>query len=290
MDDQEILAKYREWQIERGLSDDTIRCYRAVHRPFVAWLATRSLTLLTVNGPEIAEWVVGDGERCNRTRSMYVTRLTLLFRFMSDEGLRADVPTRRVAKPKFPRSVPRPLETADLYRALELADPRMALMLSLAAYAGLRRAEIAGLRREAIHDRDEPPFIVVRGKGDKERVIMLSPEITRALNAYGPPARGPLFLGRDAKRPLTPGYAGFLISQHLRACGIDATAHQGRHWFGTEFYRRSLDLRMTQDAMGHTSPATTAGYAAFSRDQASEVVNRLPARPRDDEPEEDEAA
>ncbi len=82
-------------------------------------------------------------------------------------------------------------------------------MLYLAAYQGLRAVEIAGLRRENVHDLDDPPHLVVLGKGSKERILPLQPRVLAELQAYGLPRRGPVFtmydnLGRRTSRPITP--------------------------------------------------------------------------------------
>lgn len=65
----------------------------------------------------------------------------------------------------------------------------------------------------------------------------------------------------------------------LASLGIDATAHHLRHWFGTKTYEACRDLRVVQELMGHASPVTTAGYAAWSRVVAREAVEALSRHP-----------
>lgn len=255
-------------------------------------LTDRGLTLLTVDRDVIAEWIDRDRDdgkpRKARTRALYVTRMGLLFAWLQDEGHRQDLPTKGVPKPKVPRSIPRPIPELDLYRALELADPRVALMITLENYAGLRRAEVAGIDRADIRDADDPPTLLVHGKGAKERLVPIGPDVAAALARYGIPERGPLFPSRRGG-PLSPHTVGLLVSGHLRATGFDGTGHQGRHRFITQLYRETLDLRLCQEMAGHADPATTAGYAAFSPDKAAHAIARLPSRPIP-EPVPDEAA
>lgn len=210
----------------------------------------------------------------NRSRGLYVTRLDVLFRWMVDEGLRDASPCARIPKPKLPRSVPRPVPTAGLRAALESADERTALMICLAAYAGLRRAEIANLTREHVLDDRDPPLLLVWGKGDKERLVPIGPVLRDAMLRYGLPEHGPIFPGRDGC--ISAQSVGLIISKHLRASGVDATAHQGRHWFASQLYRASGDLRVTQEMMGHASPSTTAQYAAWSPERAVTAIAALP--------------
>lgn len=61
--------------------------------------------------------------------------------------------------------------------------------------------------------------------------------------------------------------------------GIAATAHQLRHWFGSQLYAKTRDLRMVQEMLGHSSPTTTAIYAAFNPGDAVDAVQSLSAVP-----------
>lgn len=273
MEDIGIIDAYRRSQRARGLSIATIRCYRILYTTFAGWCARRSLTLTTVEREHIEEWL-GLTPLTNRTRGLYVTRLDVLFRWMVEEGLRDGSPCARIPKPKLPRSIPRPVPTAGLHDALEVAEPRTALMLSLAAYAGLRRAEIAGLCRENVLDERDPPLLLVWGKGNKERLVPIGPVLRDAMARYGLPTSGPVFPGPDGC--LSPQSVGLIIAKHLRACGVDATAHQGRHWFASQLYRASGDLRVTQELMGHASPTTTAIYAAWSPAKGVAAIAQLP--------------
>jgi integrase len=65
------------------------------------------------------------------------------------------------------------------------------------------------------------------------------------------------------------------INAYFKEAGINATAYQCRHSFGTEIYASSKDIRVTQVLMGHASPATTAGYIASSHIDAAEAVGSL---------------
>lgn len=276
MEDIGIIDEYRTAQRARGLSVATIRCYRILYTTFASWCARRGVTLTTVARSDIEAWL-SLTPLSNRTRGLYVTRLDVLFRWMVDEELRDGSPCARIPKPKLPRSVPRPVPTAGLQTALELADDRTALMLCLAAYAGLRRAEIAALTREHVLDDRDPPLLLIWGKGSKERLVPIGPVVRDAMIVYGLPEHGPIFPGRDGC--LSAQSVGLIISKHLRSCGVDATAHQGRHWFASQLYRTSGDLRVTQEMMGHASPSTTAVYAAWSPERAVTAIAALPSRP-----------
>jgi integrase/recombinase XerC len=274
LDDEGILELYARDQRARGLAPHTLRNYRASFAAFTRALHAGGLTLLTVQRDDIAGWIAGRG-KVNRTRAIYATRLHLLFRWMLEEGHRADLPTKGLPRQKVPRSLPRPIPTEGLHHALEAADPRVGLMLSLAAFAGLRRAEISKIDRADILDDRTPPLLLIFGKGSRERLVPIGPVLAEAFDRFGLPDSGPLFLNRSGGQ-LAPHSVGLLISGHLRACGVDCTAHQGRHTFGTQLYGASgADLLVVQQMLGHASPVSTAIYAAWSPARAASAIALL---------------
>ena len=150
-------------------------------------------------------------------------------------------------------------------------------MLALAAFCGLRCCEISALDGGDVHDRRTPGLLVVHGKGSKIRVVPLHHLAGELLRGHGIPAAGPVF-GRASGVRVPAGEVSKLLRAHLEACGLGATAHQLRHWYATETYERSGgDLRMVQELLGHSSPATTAVYTAWSQAKAADVVATLAA-------------
>jgi len=84
--------------------------------------------------------------------------------------------------------------------------------------------------------------------------------------------------GRRTKRPIQPHYVSDKINRYLHGRGISATAHQLRHWFGTELYRRTLDLKLVGEMMGHVKVETTSLYVAVvPTEEAVEAVRTLKA-------------
>jgi site-specific recombinase XerC len=182
-------------------------------------------------------------------------------------------PTIKVPRPRLPRSLPRPARTEQLRVAFCRADPEKRAWLVLGAYMGLRCQEIAGVRREDVLE-DERVLRVVRGKGGKERLLPIHPAVLEALLLLPLPREGWVF-----QRPMGGPYPPWMLSQRfnqwLRECGVEATAHQLRHWFATNLYRSTHDLRLTQEMLGHASPSTTSVYTALDTSHASEAVSAL---------------
>jgi integrase/recombinase XerC len=220
----------------------------------------------------------------DRTVRCYITNARAYYSWLVARGVRPDNPAANLPTPRQHRMLPRPVSENDLMTALRAAPPRVRLWIVLAAWCGLRAKEIALLRRESVQEYAVPPVLVVTAaasKGGTERVVPLSSFVLAELAAAGLPRTGYVFARRDGQRgPNTPGVVSKIASRHLRECGVDATLHQLRHRYGTQIYCASRDLRLTQELLGHQSPSTTAGYAAYSRAGAAEAVEKLPVPPR----------
>jgi integrase len=145
--------------------------------------------------------------------------------------------------------------------ALERSSERTRLMLLLAAYAGLRRAEIAKLHTCDLVD----GTMRIKGKGGRVRSVPIHPRI--AAHLAGAPY-GYLFPGSRGGH-LSPDRVGRIMSDAL---GPGWTAHTLRHRFGTRLYAQSHDVLQAQQLLGHSSPATTQRYVRLPDDAAAAAV------------------
>lgn len=160
----------------------------------------------------------------------------------------------------------------DIALAFRTAPVRVAPILYLAFYAGLRCCEIAQLRAEDIG----PDVIVVNeSKGGHMTTVPLSPQLARALKDCELPARGWLFPRHDSGH-LTRSRVGQLANRHLASLGITHTLHTLRHAYGTHLQRATGNLRVTQELMRHRSPASTAIYTFVSNEERTAALERLP--------------
>jgi integrase/recombinase XerC len=271
------LLDYVFWaENVRGLSANTIRVrLDFLHRLHIhAGVALRDIEpghLLRFERVAIAG-------RAPESRRAYTCHLRAFYRWAVQTGAVSYDPTDVLTLPVVPRHLPRPIDEDDLAIALAAAKPKMRAVLTLAAYAGLRGVEIAGMdwadvRREP----DGRSYIHVRkGKGAKERTVEIGQTVIAALQAYGVKRRGPMFLGMDGQ-PIDPKSVSRSANRFLARAGVEATLHQLRHRYGTVGYQLSRDLRMVQEQMGHSSPQTTAGYARPSAEAAARMVAAMDA-------------
>lgn len=163
-------------------------------------------------------------------------------------------PSADIPQIKVPPAQPRPA-AEDVYRAaLGRADSRVAVMLRLAAEAGLRRAEIAQVHTRDLRHGPDGPQLLVHGKGQRERLVPITDSLATAI---GTGSRWLFPSGRGGH--VSPAWVGELCSAAL---GPDVTLHQLRHMFASRAYRGTRNLRAVQGLLGHSNVAITERYTA----------------------------
>lgn len=268
MNDMPTAAYGRAMQ-RRGLGEPTIAKRLSGLRLLADWIDP--VPLLDATTDQIEAFL--DARQIEaRTRYHWISHLHAFYEWAVLNDLIDRDPTVQIIRPKLDRLLPRPISESDLILAIDGADRLMRTWLTLAAYAGLRCAEIANLQRHDVLDSDG--LLRIMGKGRKERMVPMGAKVTAALTDWGLPRRGYLFT-RPRCAPFPPAMVSREIAVYLETRGIDATAHQLRHRFGTRVYRSSRDIRLTQELLGHASPVTTAAYAAWDQDAAAAVIDRL---------------
>jgi integrase/recombinase XerC len=274
------VTAHLAWLRMRRLSEHTVYDRsRVLHRLRLAL----PVPLLDATEEHLAVWREGLGHLSGHAIATYCGHVTQFYRHAAAEGWITSSPAERLAVPSRPRRLPRPISEDDLMAALSSAAPRVRPWLVLAGWCGLRAQEIAYLRREDVLERHVPPVLMVTeqaAKGGRERIVPLSVFVLGELVPVLP-AHGWVFRRADGKPgPNTPGKVSKLACKALHEAGIPDTLHSLRHRFGTETYRTSNhDLRSVQEMLGHASPATTAGYAAWDRADAAAAVESLPCPP-----------
>jgi integrase/recombinase XerC len=169
-------------------------------------------------------------------------------------------PSRKLPSVTVPGGRPKPAPTPVVEKALAEADERVALMVQLAAYAGLRRAEIARLHSDDVIG----DSLRIKGKGGKVREVPLHPQLAERLAGR----TGFIFPGRDGGH-LSPDRVGHLLSAVL---GKGWTAHTLRHRFATRAYASERDLLSVQQLLGHSSVATTQRYTQVPDDALRRAI------------------
>lgn len=255
----------------RGLSPNTIDRYDVHLRAFEGWLDRDVITASTF---EIEAFLTT--RRINdRSKYQWISNLSGFYEWCQrTHGTPVSNPTEPIIRPRLRRLLPRPISEGDLELALDLAEGRMYSWIVLGAFAGFRCCEIAWLTVDRLMWHEG--LINVFGKGGKERIVEMHPLVAAALKGHRLPSSGVAFRGRDGAA-LTPRRVSNDIGDFFTDIGVNATAHQLRHRFGTKTYAACKDLRVVQELLGHANPNTTAVYTAFARTDARAAVLALPA-------------
>lgn len=257
----DLIDGYLAYLRSKSASDNTINDRR------------RTLTVLDRELPfgleeaspeELVAWLWRDGLSAG-SRETYYGCMAGFYRWAFEAEYFDFDPTAKVPRPKVPRRLPRPVTDEQLHTLLSDAADPYRLWCLLAAYAGLRCVEISRLHREHVNERT---ITIERGKGDKPRVVPTHPAIWTEVSGLH---AGPI-TELDAHRVSIH----FVLYANRTLAMKGVSLHRLRHWFGTNVQRKGKDLRVTQELMGHASPATTAGYALVSADDTRSAVNLLP--------------
>jgi integrase/recombinase XerD len=211
--------------------------------------------------------------------------LRRFFGFLVDDGLRKDDPSAALPRPRFERPLPRILEPDDVQRMFEAAEDRAAsgeltalrnlALLELLYGSGLRASELVSLPRGAV--RTGQPFLMVRGKGSKERLVPISSRAEAAVGKW-------LAIAPGGTPWLFPGGKTHLsrvrLFQIVRTMAADAgiapervSPHVLRHAFATHLLSGGADLRVLQSLLGHADIATTQIYTHVDSARLVELVN-----------------
>lgn len=266
------VAAHLTWMRLRGLAPASITQRR---RTLSRLSRALPVPLLDATPDHLATWQAGL-RVSTPALANYTANVACFYRWAQDDGWRKDNPAARLPRPKVRRGIPRPIAEERLALAISQAPADVRCWLVLGAYAGLRAGEMSRLTRGDILDTATPPVLLVQGKGGKQRIVPLSSRVLFELRAYGLPTRGMVFRRRDGLPGApTPARVSQLVNGYLHEMGITDTGHAARHRFGTRMYQRSRDLRLVQETLGHSDPATTAVYAAFAAEQAAKVVELL---------------
>lgn len=189
-----------------------------------------------------------------------IAHLRAYYGWLKRHEYRRDDPTARIDTPQLVKPDVQPADDDVIAEALKQAGDDDQAILVLSAFGGLRAAEIANLTWGDV-DLRRSTLAIRRGKGGKTRIIGMSQPVKDVLLAL-PHRQGPVVRRRDGQpKPNAAGQISKRATAVLGGRAAGVTLHQLRHRFATAAYAGTRDLRSVQDALGHSSPQTTALYA-----------------------------
>lgn len=302
---------------ERNAADNTIQSYRRDLENATAELRRAKRTLGSARIEDIEHYLESlslEGLAAT-TIARHLSALKQFYRFLNTESLREDNPTLNIETPKTRKPLPKTLEGFEVDRMLSTAlaeakqtddaaqdsqtgknPPRRdAPLMAWRLYAqlevlyatGLRVSELVSLPKTAASTKG--PFIMVRGKGNKERLVPLTPQAKTAMETYLQRlAAYQVAMGRDNKSSfLFPANSktGHMTRQNFavdlkqlaQRAGIKNTVspHIIRHAFASHLLQNGADLRALQTLLGHSDISTTQIYTHIQTDHLRETLEAL---------------
>lgn len=221
---------------------------------------------------QIEEWwgKRADGNLAQATRANDLATLRSFYKWCTRWEHRTDDPTVRLDAPRVAKGLPRPIGRAELHTLLQGLPPDLRRAVALGAYAGLRVSEVARLDWADI-DVDTRRARIWHSKGGKSRVVALGAvlldELLPAANSGNVVTAGDaVHSGQQLQRR---------VNRAMHGLGVEGTFHTLRHRYGTLAYQATRDLVAVGRQMGHSSPVTTAIYAAASDDVADLIADAV---------------
>ena len=211
--------------------------------------------------------------------------LRRFYGFLFDEGLRGDDPSAALPRPRLERPLPRILGASDVTAMFVAAEDRAAsgeftavrnlAILELLYGSGLRASELVALGRDSL--RKGQPFVILRGKGSKERLVPISSRAELAVERWLEfVPRDSLWLFPSRKRHLSRMRLFQIVRELAALADISpdrVSPHVLRHAFATHLLSGGADLRVLQSLLGHADIATTQIYTHVDSARLVELVN-----------------
>jgi integrase/recombinase XerD len=279
--------------VERSASKHTPSAYDRDLVDAGGFLAGRGRDLADAEAEDVEAYFTELGKRglSPATASRRRSALRQFYRFVLGEGWRTDDPIRRVEAPKKGRSLPKVLTGEEMNALIAAAAARdgaqglrLSCMIELAYASGMRISELVGLTLAAVAR--DPAFLIVKGKGGKERLAPLNDAARTAVKAYlevrqtfvrpGDKTNPWLFPSKSGSAArLTPRRFAQLLDQAALDAGVDparVSPHVLRHAFATHLLEGGADLRVVQTLLGHADIGTTQIYTHVAGDRLKQVV------------------
>ncbi len=294
-----VLQQFLEMMAaERGSSANTISAYQRDLDDFLAFCAGKKETPASITTAKIEQFIMGLSASglSAQTVARKISALRQFFAFIYQEKIRNDNPATSLESPRMGKRLPKTLTMDDVMALIKAAKDddspkglRLQAMLELMYGAGLRVSELVSLPLAALQVREgsfsvEVEFLIVRGKGNKERLVPMNHHTREALSHYL--AVRKMFLENDGGSLYvfpyhrSDGYVtrqqfGVMLKELAVLAHIDPekiSPHTLRHSFASHLLEGGADLRVIQELLGHTDIATTQIYTHVVGEKLKKLV------------------
>lgn len=280
-------------QAQRNASANTLDAYRRDLTQFLDWASAHKLPIEKMLESDLQNYLVSLSQKNHLAPASAARKLSSLrhfFRYLASEHIRDDNPSTHLDAPRQGRTLPDSLTKQEMQVLLDTAAQdetiegvRLYAMLQILYAAGLRVSELVSLRLEQLDklldsEGNENYFLLIRGKGGKERLAPLNNQAMDALNNYLKKLnKKPVYLfpSAAAQGHITRQFFGKLLRELGRKTCIDEEKlhpHALRHSFASHLLAGGADLRVVQTLLGHADISTTQIYTHILPEHLQELV------------------
>lgn len=290
-------------RVERGAADNTIAAYTRDLADVCKFFKGVNADIAKATSDQIRGYLKfldtqpSADQKSTTSKRTHARRLSALrqyYRYLMGENQRKDDPTTAIESPKQKRSLPKVLTEKEVNTLIRTATQmndgpdgvRLACLLELIYATGVRVSELVSLPLSAIQE--DARYIVIKGKGGRERVVPLSDPARDALKGYLDVRKAYIAAHRENKQtpwlfPSRTSDSGHLTRQRFAqllkevasAAGMEAgkvSPHILRHAFATHLLNHGADLRSVQKMLGHADIATTQIYTHVITEDARRML------------------
>ncbi len=290
----EWLKSFRDYLRMRNYSDRTLVSYEQVIKHFAYYVWLRRHTEVTKlvfywkdlekarldTGVEVPPLMITDylsflsSMRTYKPKTSHriISTLSSFYRFLYTQGAVVANPMVGIQRPRIKQQEVKYLKHSQVLRLIDsISDDRDKLIVRTIYATGVRVSELCGINIEDIDF--EEHTIRIKGKGDKIRIVFVDDDTLESMKNFigNTKIAGPLFEGQQGKH-ISPRAIQHIF-RHYAPAGI--TPHKIRHSYASELYRRSKNLRVLQENLGHTSIKTTEIYLHTDIDERRQVYQQF---------------
>lgn len=284
-----VLKQYSAYLLlERGLSNNTREGYLNDVKKLLNYLNENNLSLKDVSLDHLHNFIatLHDLGISSRSQARIISGIKSFFRFLKLENHIDTNPTLLLESPRVGRKLPEVLSIEEIDEMISCIDlstnegQRNRAIIETLYSCGLRVSELINLEINKIFLEEE--YIVIKGKGNKERIVPISPTAIHEIKLYlndrrhldiKPGEENILFLNRRGRR-LTRVMIFYIIKQLAELADIrkEISPHTLRHSFATHLLEGGANLRAIQQMLGHESISTTEIYIHIDRTRLREEI------------------
>jgi len=286
--------------VERNAANNTRVSYKNDLDDFLLYCQKSKKNIIEVKTQDIREYIIYLSKQKFDTKTIArrISALRQFFQFLFAENIIKDNPSLNIDLPKTSKTLPGVLNEQEVNNLIETSyqdsSPeglRLTALLEVLYASGMRVSELVSLKISDIQTKNNDihlkPYIIVNGKGEKERLVVIHNKAIEAIQKYlknlseftNEKNEKWLFPSKIAKEGhITRQYFGKLLKKIAIDSNIDPSKlspHKIRHSFATHLLNHGADLRVIQELLGHKDIGTTQIYTHVSNDQLKSVVYKL---------------